>query len=44
MSGYYNAGDVVLSMAKSAGFPNTALEMLNYRRPLIMGRLVGVGD
>ena len=37
---YYNAADVVVSMARTEGFPNTVLEVMCCRRPLVVGRIV----
>ena len=36
---FYNASDVVVSMARTEGFPNTVLEVMCCGRPLIIGRL-----
>ncbi len=36
---YIGAADVVVSMARSEGFPNTVLEVMAARRPLVVGRL-----
>jgi len=36
---YYNAGDIVVSMAKTEGFPNSVLEVMCCRRPVLVGRL-----
>ena len=34
---YYNASDVVVSMAKSEGFPNTLLEVMGCEVPVVVG-------
>jgi glycosyltransferase involved in cell wall biosynthesis len=36
---YYAAADVVVSMASSEGFPNTALEVMSCKAPLVIGSL-----
>jgi glycosyltransferase involved in cell wall biosynthesis len=36
---YYNASDVVVSMAKTEGFPNSVLEVMCCGRPLVVGRI-----
>ena len=41
---YYRASDMVLSMARSEGFPNTILEVMACRIPVIAGRLEQVGE
>ena len=44
MADYINASDAVISMARTEGFPNTALEVLGCQRPLIIGRLEQVQE
>jgi glycosyltransferase involved in cell wall biosynthesis len=41
---YYNAADVVVSMARTEGFPNTVLEVMCCRRPLVVGRIEQVTE
>jgi phenylacetate-CoA ligase len=36
---YYNASDVVVSMANSEGFPNTILEVMGCEVPVVAGRI-----
>ncbi len=36
---YYAAADLVISMGRSEGFPNTVLEVMCCRRPIIVGRI-----
>jgi len=36
---YYNASDVIVSVASSDGFPNTILEVLACKRPVVVGRI-----
>ena len=41
---YYRASDMVLSMARSEGFPNTILEVMACRVPIIVGRIKQVEE
>ena len=41
---YYNASDVVVSMARTEGFPNSVLEVMCCRRPLIIGRIAQIEE
>jgi glycosyltransferase involved in cell wall biosynthesis len=36
---YYIAADVIVSMARTDGFPNTVLEALACKRPVVIGRI-----
>ena len=36
---YYQASDVVVSMANSEGFPNTLLEVMGCKIPMVVGRI-----
>jgi glycosyltransferase involved in cell wall biosynthesis len=36
---YYAAADLVISMGRSEGFPNTVLEVMCCRRPIVVGRI-----
>jgi glycosyltransferase involved in cell wall biosynthesis len=36
---YYNASDVIVSVAKSDGIPNTLLEAFSCRRPIVVGKI-----
>ena len=40
---YYRASDMVLSMARSEGFPNTVIEVMACKIPVIIGWLEQVG-
>ena len=44
LSQYYRASDVVVSMARSEGFPNTLLEVMACKVPVIVGRIPQVEE
>ena len=41
---YYHASDIVVSMARSEGFPNTVLEAMACEKPVIVGRIPQVTE
>lgn len=41
---YYQASDVVISMAQSEGFPNTALEVMACKVPLVIGSIPQIDE
>jgi glycosyltransferase involved in cell wall biosynthesis len=41
---YYRAADVVVSLARSEGFPNTALEAMGCRIPVVIGRIPQIDE
>jgi glycosyltransferase involved in cell wall biosynthesis len=36
---YYNSADLVVSMARNEGFPNTLLEVMGCKVPIVVGRI-----
>lgn len=41
---YYNASDVVVSMARSEGFPNTLFEVMGCEVPVVVGDISQIGE
>lgn len=44
LSNYYNASDVVVSMANSEGFPNTILEVMSCEIPIVVGKIPQIDE
>ncbi len=44
LSQYYQASDVVVSMAHSEGFPNSVLEVMACKVPIVVGRIVQIEE
>jgi glycosyltransferase involved in cell wall biosynthesis len=44
LSQYYQASDVVVSMGRSEGFPNTLLEVMACKVPIVVGRIAQIEE